>query len=255
MTPLKRSSAIISILALVALACSLSLDLGAPQLVSPNQVPTMVAQTIQVLRQEAEAATATNTPSPSPTPIPTNTPAGANLSVSQATTCYAGPSTGFGRVITIYPGVTVSVVGKDTADNYWIIDVPGYPGTVCWISGQYAQVTGDIAGLPSPAKPVIPTYTLSEPRNLHISCSSSSESDDEVEWTVVLSWKNTDPDQSRVRIFRNGRLIDTVGAHASSFTDDFDVSGHRRRGVTYGVQAYSNRAVSSIVTVSLHDCD
>ncbi len=257
MKALKKPLAAFCILVLGGIACGISVDLGTPQTVNPNLVPTMVSQTLQALTQEALSAAPSNTPTPSPTATPTNIPAAAALSVSTATTCYAGPSTGFGRVITIYPGTTASVVGKDTADNYWIIDAPGYPGTICWLSGQNAQVTGDTASLPSPATPVVPRYTLSEPRNLRVSCSSSAEEDDdEEEWTIVFRWRNTEPDQTRVRVFRNGRLIDTLGAHASSYTDSFDVDEHHhRRGITYGVQAYTNYAVSSIVTVDLHRCD
>ncbi len=257
MTALKKSLVLFCILALGAVACGISVDLGTPQTVNPNLVPTMVAQTLQALTLQVESAASTNTPTPTATPTPSNTPEPAALSVSTSTTCYAGPSTGFGRVITIYPGTTVSVVGKDTADNYWVIDVPGYPGTVCWLSGQYALVTGDTADLPAPATPVVPRYTFSEPRNLRISCSSESGDDeDEVEWTVVLRWTNTEPDQTRVRIFRNGRLIDTVGAHGSTYTDTIDFfEDHHHRGITYGVQAYSNYAVSSIVTIDVRHCD
>jgi len=244
------------ILALVSAACSWSVDLGIPRPLKPEVVPTLVEQTMQALRQQAATREPTGTPSPTATATPTNTPAPSSLSVSTATSCYAGPSSNYGRVITIYPGATVSVIGKDTADNYWIIAVPGYPGSLCWLSGQYAQVTGDTAGLPAPATPLPSTYTLSEPRNLRVSCSSDPDSDDHgADWTVVFRWTNTEPDQTAVCLFRNNRLIHTLGPHASSFTDSFFHRDRRHGGVTYGVQAYSGRAVSSIVTIDLHHCD
>lgn len=224
----------------------------------------MVAQTLQALTQQAPSATPTSTPVPTATA--TNIPLPATLSVSTATDCRAGPSANYGFVITIRPGTVVTVVGKDIADNYWIINVPGYPGTVCWISGQYAQVVGDVGSLPSPATPLASNYTLSEPRNLRVSCSSDDLSDDHwgdpdddpwhdaSEWSVVFRWTNTEPDQTGVRVYRNGHLVATLGAHATSYAESFVHRG-KHHEVTYGVQAFNRTAVSSIVTVDVRHCD
>ncbi len=143
--------------ALLVVACSLSADLGTSPSGTPTQqsadvirVSTMVAQTLQSLTQTALMAVPTNTS----TPTATATALPASLSVSLATDCYTGPSIRYGFVSIIRPGTVVTVVGKDTPDNYWIINAPGYPGTVCWLSGQYASVTGGISALPAPATPL-----------------------------------------------------------------------------------------------------
>jgi hypothetical protein len=247
------------------LACSVTVDLGSwplgtstQQLPLQDKVSTAVAQTVQAFTQQALSATPANTPLPTATATPTNTPMPAALSVSVATNCYAGPRTNYGFVITIRPGTTVTVVGKDTADNYWIIDVPGYPGTVCWLSGQYASVTGDTASLPSPATPVASIYTLSEPKNLRVSCTSESDSDgswwhSDSELTVVFRWTNTEPHQAGVRVYRNGYRVATLGGHASSYTDTTSFHG-RHHDLTYGVQAYTGTAVSSIVSIDVGRC-
>ncbi len=268
MAPTRRFLGLFCILALAGLACGVSVDLGTQpsgsatsQSPLQEQVATGVAQTVQAFTQEAPSATPTSIPSLTATPTLVPFSVSPSLSVSVATNCYAGPSTKYGFVITLRPGVTANVVGKDVADNYWIIDAPGYPGTVCWLSGQYVSLSGDTANLPAPATPVISTYTLDEPRNLHASCTSSSSSshgsdddwkEEDTKWTVVLQWHNTAPDQTRVRVFRNGHLIDVLGAHASSYTDVFTSSWHH--DLTYGVQAYSSTAVSSIVTVDVNRC-
>ncbi len=267
MAPTRRFLGLFGILALAGLACGISVDLGiptagnsTPQSSLQQQVATGVAQTVQAFTQEAPSATLTPIPLLTATATPAVFAVPPSLSVSVATNCYAGPSTSYGFVITMRPGVTATVVGKDVADNYWIIDAPGYPGTVCWLSGQYVALSGDSTNLPSPATPVVSTYTLDEPRNLHASCTSDSSSDSSDEdwghggskWTVVLHWRNTDPDQTRVRVFRNGRLLDVLGAHASSYTDIAYVHWHH--DLTYGVQAYSSTAVSSIVTVNVGRC-
>ncbi len=256
------------ILALVVLACSVTFDMGpsgaptATRQISPlDNVSTMVAQTLAALTQGAPTSTPTRTATPVVTP--TNTPLPATLSVSTATDCYAGPSTRYGFVITIRPGTIVTVTGQDIIDNYWIIEVPGYPGTLCWLSGQYASVTGDTRSLPAPATPLASNYTLSEPRNLRISCSVYYPSgtpdpwwEDKELWTIVVRWKNTDPDQTGVRFYRNGHHLATLGRNASSYTDT-TVSRHHHhddRDLTYGVQAFNATEVSSIVTIDLRRC-
>ena len=270
MTPIRKLLIPFCILALVMLACSVTFDFGpqpssataTPTLSGLQQVSTMVAGTLEAFTQQALSATPANTPPPSATATPTNTSLPPALSVSVATNCYAGSSTNYGFVITIYPGITVTVEGKDPEDNYWIVDVPNYPGTICWLSGQYASVTGDTGNLPAPATPVVSNYTLSEPRSPRVSCSSTALSstpdpddwwwDDASQWTVVFRWANTDNDQTGVRVYRNGHQIATLHAHASSYTDTFVHFGHW--DVTYGAQAFNGSQVSSIVTVEVHHC-
>ncbi len=258
-----RFLTLLAILALLILACGVSVDFGTQQPSALDQVSTMVASTLQVRTLEALAAAPSATPSPTITPTATNTLLPATLSVSSATDCYAGPSNQYGFVITVRPGTVVTVMGKDTPDNYWIIEVPGYPGTVCWLSGQYAAVSGDTSSLPAPATPLPSRYTLDEPRGLRASCSSWTEPEDltdpaggheDSQLTVVLRWGNMEPNQTGVRVYRNGYRIATLGPHASSFTDT--IWHHdRHRDLTYGVQAFNNTAVSSIVTVDVHHCD
>jgi hypothetical protein len=268
MAPFKRILALLSVLALAVTGCSVTVDVGSPSSTSTptglsiqQQVATGVAQALQALTQEAPTSTPTSMATATPTPLPLP----ATLSVSATTNCYAGPSTNYGFVITVRPGTVVTVTGKDTPDNYWIIEVPGYPGSVCWLSGQYASVSGDTANLPVPATPLPSVYTLSEPRGLRVSCTAHYSSDSQGDhhhgdqgsepssWTVVFRWKNTSNDATGVRVYRNGRLVARLGPGGSSYTDDF--SGRRFRGVTYGVQAYSPTAVSSIVTISTGRCD
>ena len=266
MTPLKRFLTLFCILVLAMLACSVSVDMGTQQPSGQDKLPTAVAQTLQAFTQAALSSTPASTPTPTATPTPSHTPVPPILSVSAATDCYAGPSTNYGFVITIRPGTTASMVGKDTADNYWIIDVPGYPGTLCWLSGQYASVVGDTADLAAPATPQASIYTLSEPRNLRLSCSSEEFSgtpepwwdwDHASMWNVVFRWTNTETDQTGVRVFRNGRQLATLGRNANYFADTFWLHGHhdRDRDVTYGVQAFNSTAVSSIVTIPVRHCE
>ncbi len=282
-------------IAAATVLCGAAVDLQRAQLVRPEVAPALIAETLAALQEQllsatptstlppvdtptiaaSAAVTLTDTPSPTPTPTdspsptstdtpsstptetPTNTPTPPSLSVSAATNCYAGPSNRYGLVYTMRPGITALLIGMDAADSYWIISVPGYPGTVCWLSSQYAQVTGDTGSLPSPATPLASNYTLSEPKNLRISCSSvpyTGDADDDASaWTVVLRWTNTEPNQTGVRLYRYGRQIATLGSHASSYTDYF-IHYDFHSGVRYGVQAVNAGAVSSIVWIHMNSC-
>jgi hypothetical protein len=401
MTPFKGFFALFSTLGLAAIACSVSVDLGtqpAPTRVSQpsveQQVGTGVAQALQALTLQAPFAT----PTPTATPLAANPPVAAilsqpaQLSVSVATNCRAGPGINYGYVITIAPGTVVTLVGQDPADNYWVIEVPGDPGSVCWLWGQYASVTGNTVGLYFPATPVLFHYALSEPRNLRASCTAnyashdhgdgwnhdghgggeppwghptpsptptpdhdeppwgghtprptrtpddreppwgnltprptrtpdaeqspsgsesasvtatasdadsadndgspsaagtqadfatpwptptpelqSPESGADVQqgnagaqwvsygsgrridsWTITLRWKNTDGDQTGVRVYKNGHRVATLGKNASSYTDT--ISRDWEDGITYGVQVFNSYAVSSSVSVDVDRC-
>lgn len=288
MNTLKRG--LIVFMALVAglALCGATLDLRSVQFAGSGN-PQTIAQTLQALQEQELTATATfpllpspvptdtavppptstssptptatetSTPSPTDTPTVRNTPAPPTLSVSAATNCYAGPSNKYGLVYTMRPGIVAIAVGVDLPDSNWIIAVPGYPGTVCWLSSQYAQVTGDVGSLPSPATPLASNYTLSEPKNLRASCSSVPYivDDDDAHgasaWTVVVRWVNTEPNQTGVRLFRNSRQIATLSARATSYTDYF-IHYNRYSGATYRVQAFSASAVSSMVSVHMNSC-
>jgi hypothetical protein len=259
-SPIKILTAF-GLLASTALACSLTLDLGTtpvssptPQLSGLDHVSTMVMQTLQAFTQQAPTATPTPTVTPTGTPLPTfSAPV---LTVSVDTKCYTGPGTTYGLVITVHPGTIAVPVAKETSANYWVIETPNYPGSTCWLSGEYATVTGGTDNLPEVFAPAESAYTLSEPKSLNISCTSqaiSSTDEDASLWTVEFRWKNTDPDQTGVRVYRNGRQIATLGAHATSFFDSFH-HFHHRFEVTYGVQVFKGFAVSSIVTIEVRHC-
>ncbi len=241
----RRTLALLAGLAFFASSCNLPFGLG--PLVNPEVVPTLVQQTMQALEAEAYSPTPTSTPLPTATSTPTTTPIPSSLTLSTPTWCYSGPGTTYSRVVNVAPGTSVPVVGQDPADNFWIIEVPGNPEATCWLSGQNAQLTGDATALPQFPTPPPSLYTLSEPKNLHISCSSSSSN-----WNVELGWTNTEPSQLGVRIYRNGRLIATLRSGARSFSDKFV---HKGKGAaTYGVQAYGATAVSGIVTIDVKRC-
>lgn len=252
-TALKTPLALLALGMLAGLSCSLPAVLGSPLLENPSVVPTFVEQTMEALRLQAQPATPTITLTPTPTLTPTNTPLTVVLTLSSAASCYGGPGSRYGRVTSLAAGNTLTAVGRDSADNYWIVIVPGNAAAVCWVAGQFVQVSGGTASLPEFPTPTLSPYSLSEPKNLRTSCSSAPSGSHAADWTVTLRWTNTEPSQLGVRIFRDGRQIATLGPGARSYLEEFR---HRNNAgsVTYGVQAYNATAVSGVVTIELRRC-
>lgn len=248
----KRLLVLLGLSLLAALACTLPFGLG--PLVNPDLVPTLVQQTMQALEEQAFSPTPPGTLVPEATPTPANTSVPSFLTVSTPTWCYSGPGASYGRIANVSPATQVAVIGQDPGDNYWIVEVPSHPESVCWLSGQRAQLSGDTASLPQFPTPQPSLFTLSEPKNVKATCSSVSAGSNKSTWTVVLRWTNTEPNQLGVRIFRDGRQIATLRQGARSYAEEF-TRRDKAGGVTYGVQAYGPAGVSSIVTTDLRHCD
>ncbi len=253
MVAVKKPLVLLALGMLASVSCSLPAVLGTPLLENPAVVPTLVEQTMQALRLQAQPATPTATLTPTPTLTPTNTPLPVVLTLTSAASCYGGPGSRYGRVTSLVQGSSVTAVGRDTADNYWIITVPGNAAAVCWVSAQFVQASGGTAALPEFPTPTLSPYSLSEPKNLRTSCSSVPSGSHAADWTVTFRWTNTEPSQLGVRVFRDGHQIATLGPGARSYLDEFR---HRTNAgsVTYGVQAYNSTAVSGVVTIELGHC-
>ncbi len=250
----KRTLILISILTLSSFGCGLPSILGAPLFGNPTLVPTYIEQTMEALRQQAEPATPTFTLTPTITPTPTSTPMPVTLNLLSGSKCFRGPGSRFGVVTSIPSGTTITAIGKDTSDGFWIVVDPDDPSQVCWIPGQMVKVTGDASLLPEFLPPTPSLYSLSEPKNLSVSCSTHTDASHGTQFVIVFRWTNTEPNQYGVRVYRNGRWIATVvGPHAGSYTDY--LTRRNISDLTYGVQAYNASYVSGIVTIELRRCE
>ena len=166
----------VTVLLIVSLACA------APSIMTPTQdinalgtvvMATMVAgatQTAQaVIPVEivespipsatlgVPTATLIPTETPSPLPVFTSTPAIPQVSVSVATNCRVGPGKAYDRVGALQVGQVAEVVGRNQVGNYWYIRNPSQPSGFCWLWGEYATVTGNLAALAILTPPPTPT--------------------------------------------------------------------------------------------------
>ncbi len=164
----------------------------------------------------------------------------------------------------------MTVVGKDTGDNYWIIDVPGYPGTVCWLSGQYASVSGDTTDLSVPATTAI-LYALSSPDDLRISCNRPARPPDSPHLAPAHRGRITRGMVARRTWVARRRRVSSLPLEEYRSRPDryMGLQGwvsschlRRRRNLlqrwmglgkrlsTYGVQVFNSTAMSGIETIS-----
>jgi uncharacterized protein YgiM (DUF1202 family) len=100
----------------------------------------------------------TDVPTSTPTLSATATPLVPMAEVSVATNCRTGPGRIYDWVSVLDVGKQVEVVARNASGTYWVVKNPGGAGT-CWLWGNYATVSGPIAGLPVWAAPPTPTPT------------------------------------------------------------------------------------------------
>lgn len=179
------NSLIIGLVLALSLACNLPAGLSATNVPAGDVVATALAQTqaVQTIVAYSAAATLaamqaaatqaapsptpsitptetpawTETPSLTPTPTATFTPEVPMVSVSVDTNCRTGPGKVYDMVGALTVGKSAEVLARDPTGNYWYIRNPNNPASFCWIWGQYATVSGNIAGLPVYTPPPTPT--------------------------------------------------------------------------------------------------
>ncbi|MCE7858441.1 MAG: hypothetical protein DYG86_01490 [Chloroflexi bacterium CFX2] len=180
-----------------------------------------------------------NTPSPLPasetpaftsTPEFTPTPSVPQVTVSVNTNCRTGPGTQYDLIGALLVGQAATVVGKNTATGYWIINNPGKSGT-CWLWGQYATVSGNTAGLTEYAIPPTPTPSSTPTPTATATLAPPAAVDNltankvcipinpppTYQYTGTINWEDKSNNETGFNIYMNNALFATVGAHTTSY--------------------------------------
>ncbi|MCS7247595.1 MAG: hypothetical protein NZ840_05060 [Anaerolineales bacterium] len=215
-------------LALVALACDLSLPME--QVVSaPTQVPvemiytaaaeTLAAQLTQnVPPQIPPTATLppeqqpppegeplmptftftplfSETPTVTATPPFTPTPIQPSVTAKQDTNCRKGPGPIYDRVSALLVGQTALVFGRDSTSTWWYIEDPRRPGAYCWVWSGSTTVSGPTAELPVFTPPPPPaTATPTAPASgVAFEISFADKHKCGADWYAYLKIKNVGP--------------------------------------------------------------
>lgn len=157
------------------LACSAPAK-STPSVIDPNAVNTLIVQTAQYaltlsavpgqpLQTETFVPTltalSTSTPTQTFTPTPnyTFTPVIPVLNVSVPTNCRSGPGKVYDYKAALLVGDTAEIFGRDPTNQYWYIRNPEKPDRYCWVWGEYATISGNVAFLPIFTPPPTPTAT------------------------------------------------------------------------------------------------
>lgn len=228
-----RILAVIAILLLAACNLPLAQPTSGPSV--NEQAATLVAATLQA------AATATApavTPFASPVaPVATPTTKPTLLINANNSTCNSGPGADFKVIATFPAGTSVDMLGKDTADSYWIVLDPT-SHNLCWVQMQDATPSGNYQALPemtpqassNPKAPTGPGYVI-----WTFECSGS-------QLTVTLTWPDKADNETGYRVYRDGTQIKDLPPNSTSYTDTTtDTSG---AVIVYGVAAYNDAGSS-----------
>jgi predicted small secreted protein len=149
---------------------STSSDLQVTQ--TMQAVATEVRQTL-IAAGSVNSAQSTTTPMSAETPTPeqtatptltlvpiTPTASAPSAHVNTNTNCRSGPSTAFDQLYVALAGEDLKVVSRTTISDYVLVDNPKKPGHTCWLWTQYADVSGDLSGLPVATPPPTPTPVI-----------------------------------------------------------------------------------------------
>jgi len=171
----KYFSIAVLILLIFASACNLPGGTAGPIATNPPAAVPLNTQVAQLFAstQTAQAALAnglaasltamptntpqfTFTPSLTPTLTFTFTPTVPMVSASVNTNCRTGPGVQYTVLGILTVGQTAEVVGRSLLNDNWIVKLTP-AGPTCWLTTQYATVTGNTAGLPVVNPPPTPT--------------------------------------------------------------------------------------------------
>jgi hypothetical protein len=230
MKPFARLAAVLASLLLASCNLPLAQPTSGPSV--NEQAATLVAATLQA------AATATApavTPFASPVvPDVTPTTKPTLLINTDNASCNSGPSADFNVIATFAAGTSVDLIGKDSADSYWIVVDPT-SHNLCWVQAQDGTASGSYQTLPqmtppaasnNPKTPAGPGYVI-----WTFSCAGS-------QITVTLTWPDKADNEKGYHVYRDGSQIAELPPNSTSYTDTTSDAGGKV--IVYAVAAYND---------------
>jgi hypothetical protein len=221
-----------------------------------DQAATFVAMTLNASAPAEPAETPQATlPANSPTQTAISGPAGTitptysvpMLEVEEPTNCRSGPGQNF-EVITVFQsGANAEIVGRYQDNNWWLINNPFGSGT-CWISGEFATVSGSESTVKVVTPPPPATADLPAPpsiSNWEYFCSLGSSGPN---ITFNLTWSDRAVDETGYRIYRNNELVTELPPNSGSFSEVVDIE--RNEKLTYRLEVFNSTGASSASPIS-----
>lgn len=221
---------------LIGTAIAQTLSAGVTQY-SPSLMPMIQVTDTPVFTFTPEPPTVTPTITLTPSPVFTPTPVVPLISVSVSTNCRIGPGKVYDRVGALLVGQVAEVVGRDPTGGYWYIRNPDSRPEFCWLWGEYATLSGNVAALPMYTPPPTPTPVPNFDAS-YVRLETCTG------WWVDIELRNTGGVNFKsVSLTLRDTLNDTV---LSMYTDGFtDVSGCLDSVNRSNLQPGESRIISS----------
>jgi hypothetical protein len=227
-------------MALMLAACNLP---GSPANPGPSvndQAATIVAATLQAAVPSALAAMTPFASPVAPAVTPTSKPT-LFINTNNAS-CRSGPGGDFKVIATFAAGTTVDMLGKDSADSYWIVSDPG-SHDLCWLQAQDGTPSGSFEALPEITPQVTTKGVPAAPTIFYpnFSCDAST-------LTTSLTWNDVADNENGYRLYRNGNQIADLSANSTKFVETIDFTFGSQE--TYAVAAYNDAGSSPRKTLT-----
>ena len=241
---MNRSTAIFlafTLLLSTTLGCNLQTSTQ-PTLSVDDQAATIIAETLQAQAQNGGDVpiTATFSPVPKATSTPTTkatiTPTYSvpMLTVQESTNCRTGPGQDYEIVFTYLKGKQLEIVGSYPQENYWLVKSAESPGGVCWLWGEFVEVTGSYSAVPSVTPP--PTATLPLPVapavTWEFNCDYAINRLD-----VAFTWVDYATNETGYRVIRNDQSVAELPANTTTYTDTYTFDADEK--VVYQIEVYN----------------
>ena len=206
---LSRLIIVVTLLVVSTLACSFpgmmsEVEQDSAVVVATRVAATMAAEIVAEVPEGAALPPASSEAPPPPATTPTitqtptetltPTPSIPMVSVTVNTNCRFGPGQVYEYLGALLEGETAEIHGINPDGNFWYIENPDRPGSYCWITAAYAQVSGDTSQVPELTPPPTPTHTpvpldFSLVTAYHLACG--------VDHYVAFAVRNTGPQTLR----------------------------------------------------------
>ncbi len=212
-----------------------------------DQAATIVASTLTAQAAAASPTGAATTPFASPV-VSAATPTGKPtlfINTNNAS-CRSGPGADFKVIATFAAGTSVDMIGKDTADSFWIVKDPTSLD-LCWVQVQDATPGGNFESLPEMTPAAVSQGVPARPGSISYNffCDNSS-------LTVTLSWTDAATNENGYRVFRKGSQVADLPANSTTYNEKIGYTIGTPEN--YGIVAYNDAGVSDARSTPTFSC-
>jgi hypothetical protein len=247
----------LAILVLITAMLACNIPGTAPSISVNDQAATVIAMTLQAGTQTVIniPVTATSSVTPTNTALITATSAltatitptysTPMLTVIEQTNCREGPGQDYPILFSYIAKKKLQIIGRYDPTNFWLVKAPESNTGICWMWGQYVEVSGSYWVVPTVTPP--PTATTAPPVapsivDWHFDCGSGN-------MTFTVTWADKATNETGYRVFRDGNQVAELPANSTSFTETIPMQSGE--SAAYYVQAYAPSGTANTSVMNL----